>query len=68
MAWQCPSCGSEETTVIHSKPADYKDFDARRRNKTCLACGYKYVTFELSVADLATLGAKYYDPQTDACE
>jgi transcriptional repressor NrdR len=41
---RCPFCGSEDTQVKDSRPAD--DGAAIRRRRSCPACGARFTTFE----------------------
>jgi transcriptional repressor NrdR len=41
---KCPFCGSEETQVKDSRPAE--DSAAIRRRRACPACGARFTTFE----------------------
>jgi len=41
---RCPSCGSLDTQVKHSRPTE--DSSAIRRRRLCLACGSRFTTFE----------------------
>lgn len=41
---RCPFCGSEDTQVKDSRPAD--DGQAIRRRRFCTACGNRFTTFE----------------------
>lgn len=41
---KCPSCKHDDTKVIESRDAG--DGDAIRRRRECLACGYRYTTYE----------------------
>ncbi|MGL4608390.1 MAG: transcriptional regulator NrdR [Trueperaceae bacterium] len=41
---KCPFCGSEDTRVINSRPAD--DGSAIRRRRECANCGRRYTTYE----------------------
>ncbi|MBE9605198.1 transcriptional repressor NrdR [Acetobacteraceae bacterium H6797] len=41
---RCPFCGSEDTQVKDSRPAD--DGAAIRRRRFCAACGNRFTTFE----------------------
>ncbi|UFN50761.1 transcriptional regulator NrdR [Roseomonas sp. OT10] len=41
---RCPFCGSEDTQVKDSRPAD--DGTAIRRRRFCNACGDRFTTFE----------------------
>lgn len=41
---KCPYCGSEDTRVINSRPAD--DGSAIRRRRECANCGRRYTTYE----------------------
>ena len=41
---RCPYCGSEETQVKDSRPAE--DGAAIRRRRSCPACGSRFTTFE----------------------
>lgn len=41
---KCPYCGSEDTRVINSRPAD--DGSAIRRRRECASCGRRYTTYE----------------------
>ena len=40
----CPFCGSEDTQVKDSRPAE--DGSAIRRRRLCVACGARFTTFE----------------------
>lgn len=40
----CPFCGSEDTQVKDSRPAE--DGSAIRRRRLCAACGARFTTFE----------------------
>jgi len=39
---KCPKCGSEESSVLDSRPK----IDAIRRRRECENCGYRFTTFE----------------------
>jgi transcriptional repressor NrdR len=41
---KCPYCGSEDTQVKDSRPAE--DAAAIRRRRSCPACGSRFTTFE----------------------
>lgn len=41
---RCPSCGSLDTQVKDSRPTE--DSTAIRRRRLCLACGFRFTTFE----------------------
>ena len=41
---RCPSCGSLDTQVRDSRPTE--DSVAIRRRRVCLACGFRFTTFE----------------------
>lgn len=41
---RCPSCGSLDTQVKDSRPTE--DSSAIRRRRLCLACGFRFTTFE----------------------
>jgi transcriptional repressor NrdR len=41
---RCPSCGSLDTQVKDSRPTE--DSTAIRRRRVCLACGFRFTTFE----------------------
>lgn len=41
---KCPYCGSDNTRVIDSRPAD--DGDSIRRRRECDACGKRFTTYE----------------------
>jgi len=41
---RCPSCGSLDTQVKDSRPTE--DSAAIRRRRLCLACGFRFTTFE----------------------
>ena len=41
---RCPSCGHEESKVVDSRPTD--DFTSIRRRRKCIACGYRFTTYE----------------------
>ena len=41
---RCPYCGSLETQVKDSRPTE--DSAAIRRRRLCLACGFRFTTFE----------------------
>ena len=41
---RCPFCGSEDTQVKDSRPAD--DGAAIRRRRSCPSCGARFTTFE----------------------
>ena len=41
---RCPFCGHEDTQVKDSRPTD--DNSAIRRRRLCLACGFRFTTFE----------------------
>jgi transcriptional repressor NrdR len=41
---KCPYCGSEDTRVINSRPAD--EGSAIRRRRECASCGRRYTTYE----------------------
>ncbi|MEN8235455.1 MAG: transcriptional regulator NrdR [Actinomycetota bacterium] len=44
---RCSLCGTEDTRVIDSRPAE--DGAAIRRRRECLICGERFTTFERSV-------------------
>jgi len=51
---RCPFCGSEDTQVKDSRPAD--DGAAIRRRRFCAACGNRFTTFErVQLRDLVVL-------------
>ena len=41
---KCPFCGSSESKVIDSRPAD--DDEKIRRRRECISCGKRFTTFE----------------------
>ena len=41
---RCPSCNSLDTQVKDSRPTE--DSAAIRRRRLCLACGFRFTTFE----------------------
>ena len=41
---RCPNCTSLDTQVKDSRPTE--DFAAIRRRRLCLACGFRFTTFE----------------------
>src|SRR5215831_9363683 len=41
---RCPNCGSLDTQVKDSRPTE--DSAAIRRRRVCLACGFRFTTFE----------------------
>ena len=41
---RCPKCGCEESKVVDSRPSDSND--AIRRRRECIACGYRFTTYE----------------------
>ena len=41
---ECPSCGHQESKVVDSRP--YDGNKAIKRRRECLACGYRFSTFE----------------------
>jgi transcriptional repressor NrdR len=41
---RCPSCGSLDTQVTDSRPTE--DSAAIRRRRVCLACNFRFTTFE----------------------
>ncbi len=41
---RCPSCGSLDTQVKNSRPAE--DSSVIRRRRFCLACNFRFTTFE----------------------
>ncbi|HET9902999.1 MAG TPA: transcriptional regulator NrdR [Xanthobacteraceae bacterium] len=41
---RCPSCGSLDTQVKDSRPTE--DSSAIRRRRVCLACNFRFTTFE----------------------
>src|SRR5215210_8853185 len=41
---RCPSCGSLDTQVKDSRPTE--DSAAIRRRRVCLACNFRFTTFE----------------------
>ncbi|KOP83697.1 transcriptional regulator NrdR [Cytobacillus solani] len=41
---KCPSCQSNNTRVLDSRPVD--DYRSIRRRRECEACGYRFTTFE----------------------
>jgi transcriptional repressor NrdR len=41
---RCPYCGSEDTQVKDSRPAE--DFTSIRRRRICPDCGGRFTTFE----------------------
>ena len=41
---RCPKCGSLDTQVKDSRPTE--DSAAIRRRRLCLACGFRFTTFE----------------------
>ncbi len=51
---RCPFCGSEDTQVKDSRPAE--DAAAIRRRRSCPACGERFTTFErVQLRDLTVL-------------
>lgn len=42
---KCPYCGTADSKVIDSRPAD--DFMRIRRRRECLACGKRFTTYEI---------------------
>ncbi len=43
---RCPSCGSTDTKVVDSRPAD--EGNSIRRRRECLQCGARFTTYERS--------------------
>ena len=43
---RCPKCGHDDTKVVDSRTAD--DGSAIRRRRQCLACEFRFTTFERS--------------------
>ena len=41
---RCPSCGYTESKVVDSRPSE--DSVTIRRRRECLACGYRFTTYE----------------------
>ncbi|MBP3261460.1 NrdR family transcriptional regulator, partial [Pseudobutyrivibrio sp.] len=41
---KCPFCGSNDTSVIDSRPAD--DNTSIRRRRSCPECGKRFTTYE----------------------
>src|SRR5438094_5032363 len=41
---RCPNCGSLDTQVRDSRPTE--DSSAIRRRRVCLACNFRFTTFE----------------------
>lgn len=41
---RCPWCGSAETSVVDSRPAE--EGTSVRRRRSCIACGKRFTTFE----------------------
>ena len=41
---KCPFCGSQDTSVIDSRPAD--DNTSIRRRRSCPECGKRFTTYE----------------------
>lgn len=41
---KCPKCTHQDTKVVESRDAG--DGDSIRRRRECLACGYRYTTYE----------------------
>ena len=41
---RCQQCGSTDNKVVESR--DVADGDAVRRRRECLACGYRFTTYE----------------------
>jgi transcriptional repressor NrdR len=41
---RCPKCGSLDDKVIDSRSV--RNNDAIRRRRSCLACGYRFTTYE----------------------
>ncbi len=41
---RCPTCSSLDTQVKDSRPTE--DSSAIRRRRLCLACGFRFTTFE----------------------
>jgi transcriptional repressor NrdR len=53
---RCPYCGSEETQVKDSRPAE--DGTSIRRRRFCLACGARFTTYErVSLRELTVIKA-----------
>ena len=51
---RCPFCGSEDTQVKDSRPAE--DAATIRRRRSCPACGERFTTFErVQLRDLTVL-------------
>jgi transcriptional repressor NrdR len=51
---RCPSCGSLDTQVKDSRPSE--DSSAIRRRRLCLACNFRFTTFErVQLRELAVL-------------
>src|ERR1700754_4710863 len=51
---RCPSCGSLDTQVKDSRPTE--DSAAIRRRRLCLACNFRFTTFErVQLRELAVL-------------
>ncbi|MBR2683374.1 MAG: transcriptional repressor NrdR [Atopobiaceae bacterium] len=41
---RCPKCGFEESKVVDSRPSE--NYDAIRRRRECVACGFRFTTYE----------------------
>jgi transcriptional repressor NrdR len=53
---RCPYCGSEDTQVKDSRPAE--DGTSIRRRRFCLACGARFTTYErVSLRELTVIKA-----------
>ncbi len=51
---RCPSCGSLDTQVKDSRPSE--DSSAIRRRRLCLACSFRFTTFErVQLRELAVI-------------
>ncbi|MGZ3412127.1 MAG: transcriptional regulator NrdR [Xanthobacteraceae bacterium] len=51
---RCPSCGSLDTQVKDSRPSE--DSSAIRRRRLCLACNFRFTTFErVQLRELAVI-------------
>lgn len=42
---KCPYCGTQESKVVDSRPAE--DGDSIRRRRECLSCGKRFTTYEV---------------------
>lgn len=41
---RCPKCGCEDSKVVDSRPSENND--AIRRRRECVACGFRFTTYE----------------------